>query len=56
MIALPTINTFSPSSTKEKSRVTSKGLEILNGAELKLKAGTHYTLLGQNNTVKPTLL
>ncbi|KAF3481102.1 ATP-binding cassette sub-family F member 3 [Arthroderma uncinatum] len=44
---------------KSKARKKDKsgsGLEILNGATLRLKAGVHYGLVGRNGTGKSTLL
>ena len=55
-IASANPETTSSSTTKGKSKAKSEGLEILNGAELRLKAGTHYALLGRNGTGKSTIL
>ncbi|XRM45690.1 hypothetical protein ABZX51_008767 [Aspergillus tubingensis] len=45
------------SATKGKSKVRSKdGLEILSNAELSLKEGRRYALVGRNGTGKSTLL
>jgi len=37
---------------KVKGKAQSEGLEILNNATLKLKAGVHYALIGRNGTGK----
>lgn len=37
---------------KGKSKAAVPALEILNDAELKLKGGVHYGLLGRNGTGK----
>ena len=40
------------STTKAKSKSRSEGLEILSNAELKLKEGQRYALVGRNGTGK----
>lgn len=37
---------------KGKGKASTPALEILSGAELKLKGGVHYGLLGRNGTGK----
>ena len=37
---------------KPKGKARAEGLEILANATLKLKAGTHYALIGRNGTGK----
>ncbi|RDA86998.1 hypothetical protein CP532_6742 [Ophiocordyceps camponoti-leonardi (nom. inval.)] len=43
-------------STKGKGKTRAQGIEILAGAELKLKQGRRYGLIGRNGTGKSTLL
>lgn len=40
------------SKAKGKSKAKAEGLEIISNAELRLKAGTHYALIGRNGTGK----
>ncbi|KAI1770860.1 P-loop containing nucleoside triphosphate hydrolase protein [Hypoxylon cercidicola] len=42
--------------TKGKGKAKSEGIEILNNAKLRLKAGQRYALVGRNGTGKSTLL
>ena len=37
---------------KTKGKARAEGLEILANADLKLKAGVHYALIGRNGTGK----
>ena len=41
---------------KPKGKARSEGLEILANANLKLKAGVHYALIGRNGTGKSSEL
>ncbi|KAK2759437.1 hypothetical protein FQN54_002915 [Arachnomyces sp. PD_36] len=41
---------------KGKSKAKSEGIEIVSGADLRLKAGFHYGLVGRNGTGKSTIL
>lgn len=41
---------------KPKGKSRAEGLEILNNASLKLKAGIHYALIGRNGTGKSSEL
>ncbi|KAE9362680.1 P-loop containing nucleoside triphosphate hydrolase protein [Stipitochalara longipes BDJ] len=41
---------------KPKGKARAEGLEILANANLKLKAGVHYALIGRNGTGKSTIL
>ncbi|KAI9693907.1 MAG: hypothetical protein M1822_003178 [Bathelium mastoideum] len=43
-------------SNEQKARTSAKSLEILSDADLKLKGGFHYGLLGRNGSGKSTLL
>ncbi|KAG9247402.1 P-loop containing nucleoside triphosphate hydrolase protein [Calycina marina] len=45
-----------PGLSKLKSKARSEGLELLVNANLKLKAGVHYALVGRNGTGKSTIL
>ncbi|KAH6687713.1 ABC transporter [Plectosphaerella plurivora] len=45
-----------PSGLKAKAKAKSEGLEILNDAKLRLKAGQRYALVGRNGSGKSTLL
>ena len=44
------------SKVKGKSRARSEGHEILTNAQLRLKTGVHYSLIGRNGTGKSTIL
>jgi ABC-type transport system involved in cytochrome bd biosynthesis fused ATPase/permease subunit len=41
---------------KPKGKARAEGLEILSNANLKLKAGVHYALIGRNGTGKSSEL
>ena len=41
---------------KQKGKARAEGLEILANANLKLKAGVHYALIGRNGTGKSSEL
>ncbi|KAK2751055.1 hypothetical protein FQN57_000130 [Myotisia sp. PD_48] len=41
---------------KKKGKAASQGLELLSNANLRLKAGVHYGLVGRNGTGKSTIL
>ena len=43
------------SKVKGKSKAKGEGLEIISNAELRLKAGTHYALIGRNGTGKSSM-
>ncbi|OJD19601.1 hypothetical protein AJ78_00458 [Emergomyces pasteurianus Ep9510] len=42
--------------SRGKSKIKSDGIEILSSADLHLKAGVHYGLVGRNGTGKSTIL
>ncbi|KAF8860577.1 P-loop containing nucleoside triphosphate hydrolase protein [Acephala macrosclerotiorum] len=48
--------TSGTSASKPKGKARAEGLEILANANLKLKAGVHYALIGRNGTGKSTIL
>jgi ATPase subunit of ABC transporter with duplicated ATPase domains len=52
---LDVIDTITTARTS-KFKKSSQGLEILTGAELRLKTGVHYALVGRNGTGKSTIL
>ncbi|KAH9891503.1 P-loop containing nucleoside triphosphate hydrolase protein [Xylariomycetidae sp. FL2044] len=51
-----TVTSASKPDAKGKAKAKSEGTEILNGANLRLKAGHRYALIGRNGTGKSTLL
>ncbi|KAH8589657.1 P-loop containing nucleoside triphosphate hydrolase protein [Bisporella sp. PMI_857] len=51
-----TVTSGDKAGAKAKGKARSEGLEILANADLKLKAGVHYALIGRNGTGKSTIL
>ncbi|KUJ14595.1 ABC transporter-like protein [Mollisia scopiformis] len=51
-----TVTSGGKSASKAKGKARAEGLEILSNANLKLKAGVHYALIGRNGTGKSTIL
>ena len=51
-----TVTSAGKSGVKPKGKARSEGLEILANANLKLKAGVHYALIGRNGTGKSSEL
>jgi ABC-type multidrug transport system fused ATPase/permease subunit len=48
-------NSSSSSADKKKSRSKNTGLELLSNADLRLKAGVHYGLVGRNGSGKSSM-
>ncbi|KAH8667612.1 P-loop containing nucleoside triphosphate hydrolase protein [Tricladium varicosporioides] len=55
-ITVTSSNSGGKIASKGKGKARSEGLEILVNASLKLKAGTHYALVGRNGTGKSSIL
>ncbi|KAI1849318.1 hypothetical protein JX266_004813 [Neoarthrinium moseri] len=51
-----TVSSGAKAAAKGKSKSKGEGIEILNNAKLRLKAGQRYALVGRNGTGKSTLL
>lgn len=51
-----TVTSGGKTGVKPKGKARAEGLEILANANLKLKAGVHYALIGRNGTGKSTIL